>query len=337
MAADGDLYARIPEFAAMNNRLRFLISLFTLLFLCTGAHAAIRNQATGAYADAQGKNVNLQSNVVRAMQPETIRYFTNANYTTQAIVTTYGRALFVEAVAPACDTDPTRIDTITLNISSKKTGDTQSYLADETDVDSAVFHITSKATTDEAKSMSDVSAGNGALEVMADDTLMASIESCGGNTAFASILVDPVGIVFDSKTNQTLAGATVTLIDVTGDGNGGRPGEAAVVFDTDGETRMPSTVVTDADGHYHFPLVAPSLYRLAVTAPTNYTFPSKLAAGLLPEGREINLYGSYGGSFTVSAASGVVTIDVPLDAVPGTLYLEKNASRAIAEIGDFVD
>jgi len=337
MAADGDLYARIPEFAAMNNRLRFLISLFTLLFLCTGAHAAIRNQATGAYADPQGKNVNLQSNVVRAMQPETIRYFTNANYNTPAMATTYGRALFVEAVAPACDADPTKIDTITLNIASKKTGDTQSYLADETDVDSAVFHITSKVTTAETSRMSDVSASNGALDVMADDSLMATIESCGSKTAFASILVDPVGIVFDSKTNQTLAGATVTLIDVTGDGNGGRPGEAAVVFDVDGETRVPSTVVTDADGHYHFPLVAPSLYRLAVTAPTNYTFPSKLAPGLLPEGREINLYGSYGASFTVSAASGVVTIDVPLDAVPGTLYLEKNASRAIAEIGDFVD
>lgn len=337
MVPDGDLYARIPEFAAMNNRLRFLISLFTLLFLCTGAHAAIRNQATGAYADPQGKNVDLQSNVVRAMQPETIRYFTNANYNTPAMATTYGRALFVEAVAPACDTDPNKIDTITLNIASKKTGDTQSYLADETDVDSAVFHITSKVTTDEATSMGDVSTSNGALDVMADDTLMATIESCGSKTAFASILVDPVGIVFDSKSNQPLAGATVTLIDVTGDGNGGRPGEAAIVFDVDGETRVPSTVVTGADGHYHFPLVAPSLYRLAVTSPTNYTFPSKVAPGLLPEGREINLYGSYGSSFTVSAASGVVTIDVPLDAVPGTLYLEKNASRAIAEIGDFVD
>lgn len=338
MAADGDPYARIPEFAAMKNRLRFvLLTLFTLLFLNGAAHAAIRNQATGAYADPQGKNVSLQSNVVRAMQPETIRYFTNANYNTLASVTTYGRALFVEATAPACDTDPGKIDTITLNISSKKTGDSQSYLADETDVDSAVFHITSKVMTNEAASMNDVSAGNGAIDVMADDTLMATIESCGSKTAFASILVDPIGIVFDSKTNQPLAGATVSLIDVSGDGNGGRPGEAAVVFDVDGETRVPSTVVTDANGNYHFPLVAPSLYRLAVIPPTNYTFPSKVAPGLLPEGREINLYGSYGASFTVSAASGVVTIDVPLDAVPGTLYLEKNASRAIAEIGDFVD
>jgi len=322
----------------MKNRLRsLLLALFTLLCVCTGAHAAIRNQATGAYVDPQGKQVSLSSNTVRAMQPETIRYFTNASYTTPATVTTYGRALFVEATAPACDADPAAIDTITLNIASSKTGDTHSYRADETEVDSAVFRITSEVMTDQATSMSDVSASNNALDVMADDTLMATIESCGSKTAFASILVDPVGIVFDSKTNQPLAGATVTLIDVTGEGNGGRPGEAAVVFDVDGATQVPSTVVTAADGHYQFPLVAPSLYRLAVTAPTNYTFPSKVAPGLLPEGREINLYGSFGGSFTVSATSGVVTIDVPLDAVPGTLYLEKNASRAIAEIGDFVD
>jgi len=321
----------------MKNRLRFLLSLFTLVFLCTGAHGAIRNQASAGYVNALGNGVSLQSNVVRAMQPETIRYFTNANYSTQAMVTTYGRALFVEATAPACDANPDAVDVITLTIASKKTGDSQDYLATETDVDSAVFRITSKVTTEESKTIDDVSGSNGAIDVMADDTLMANIASCGSNTAWASILVDPIGIVFDSKTNQTLSGATVTLIDVTGDGNGGRPGEAAVVFDTDGETRMPSTVVTDADGHYHFPLVAPSLYRLAVTAPSNYTFPSKLAPGLLPQGREINLYGSYGGSFTVSAASGVVTIDVPLDAVPGTLYLEKNASRAVAEIADFVD
>jgi len=321
----------------MKNRLRFLLlSLFTLLFLCGGAHAAIRNQADAGYVDALGKNVSLKSNTVRAMQPETIRYFTNASYNTPAMATTYGRALFVEATAPACDADPEAIDTIMLSIASKKTGDAEQYQATETAVDSAVFRITSKVMTQEASRAGD-DMSNGALDVMADDTLLATIESCGSKTAVASILVDPIGIVFDSKTNAPLAGATVTLIDVTGDGNGGRPGEAAIVFDVDAVTRVPSTVVTDGNGNYHFPLVAPSLYRLAVTAPTNYTFPSKMAPGKLPEGREINLFGSYGGNFTVSAASGVVTIDVPVDAVPGLLYLEKNASRAVAEIGDFVD
>jgi len=322
----------------MKNRLdHFVFFLLLVLVVCTGAQAAIRNQASAGYVNALGNGVNLKSNVVRAMQPETIRYYTNAAYTTPAMVTTFGRRLFVEATAPACDTDPEAIDTISLAITSQKTGDTQTYQAAETDVDSAVFHITSQVMTAEATAGDEDNRADGAIDAMADDTLTATIASCGSKVATASILVDPVGVVFDSKTNTLLSGATVTLIDVTGQGNGGRPGEAALVFDTDGATPLPSTIVTGNDGRYHFPLVAPSLYRLAVVAPNNYTFPSKVAPGALPEGREINLYGSFGGSFTVSEATGAVTIDVPLDSVPGTLYLEKNASRATAEIADFVD
>jgi len=39
----------------------------------------------------------------------------------------------------------------------------------------------------------------------------------------ATILVDPAGVVFDSHSNALVAGAKVTLIDVTGNGNGGNP------------------------------------------------------------------------------------------------------------------
>jgi len=172
---------------------------------------------------------------------------------------------------------------------------------------------------------------------MSDDTLTASIAGCGNGTISTEILVDPIGIVYDSVSNEPIPGATVTLIDITGAGNGGNPGGPAIVFDVDAATRLPSTVVTDGNGMYHFPLVAPSLYRLKVIPPSNYGFPSKTAPGQLPAGRETNLYGSYGGEFTVSEASGVVTIDVPLDPIPGTLYLQKNASRAVVEVGDVLD
>jgi uncharacterized repeat protein (TIGR01451 family) len=178
---------------------------------------------------------------------------------------------------------------------------------------------------------------SGAIETTGEDTLMASIDGCGQGSTSTSILVDPMGVVFDSATGLPMAGARVTLIDVTGAGNGGVPNGQAVVFDLDGTTPYPSSVVSDAEGRYRFPMVAPSLYKLQVVAPTNYTFPSKIEPGNLAGGRVIQLYGSYGGAFTVSAETGDVTLDLPLDPVPGLLYLEKSASRSTVEIADFVD
>src|SRR5207249_1063570 len=49
--------------------------------------------------------------------------------------------------------------------------------------------------------------------------------------------------------------------------------------------------------------------------------------------------GSYGGQFVVSAATGAVKLDVPLDSQPpaGALFVEKTTSKQEAEIGDVVD
>ncbi|MCD6078799.1 MAG: hypothetical protein K0R89_2743, partial [Ramlibacter sp.] len=126
------------------------------------------------------------------------------------------------------------------------------------------------------------------------------------------------------------------LIDVTGAGNGGRPGQAAVVVALDGVSRAPSTVVTAADGVYAFPLVRPSTYRLRVTPPAGFVFPSTLPAALQPTGRIIDTPGSYGGNFRV--ALGAVRFDVPLDTGgSGGLTVQKVANRSTAEVGDFVD
>lgn len=319
-------------------RLFVLLCLSTFLLLCSHAGAAITNKASASFANGAGATTTVDSNTVRAMRPDTITYFTSAAFTTVAHATRANGQLFIQISAADCDADPSRIERISVNITSRKTGDSQNFMADETAADSGTFRIVTTAK-DHAQDDDghDNDAGDGMIEVMSDDTLTASIEGCGSGTISTAILVDPIGVVYDSVTNDPIPGATVSLIDVTGAGNGGAPGGAAVVFDVDGTTRMPSTVVTEADGMYHFPLVAPSLYRLQVTPPSNYGFPSKTAPGALPASRETNLYGSYGGEFTVSAALGLVTIDVPLDPIPGTLYLEKTAARAVVEVGDVLD
>ncbi len=320
------------RFSILRNVAALLFALSSLAAVPAGA--AITNRAIATYADGSAP---VRSNQVRAETPVSITYFTGSDYSRAAKLASAGRALYVQASASACNGNPDEAEKVTIVLKSAKTGDDESYAATETAADSGMFRIDSTVMPMYAPASGGTTDGDGQLHVGANDQLIAWINDCGMGEATASVLIDPSGIVFDSRTNDIVAGATVTLLDVTGDGNGGLPGAPARVFDVDGVTAMPSTVVTGDDGRYVFPLVAPSLYRLDVAAPKNHTFPSKVEPGKLPAGRDIHLHGSFGGSFIVSAASGAVVIDVPVDSVPGVLYLEKAASRATAEIADFVD
>lgn len=302
--------------------------------LAQPAGATITNRASASFAES---DTAVGSNTVRAETAVSITYFTGSDYARTARLASAGRALYVQASAGACNADANAVESVSIVLKSAKTGDNEQYSATETAPDSGMFRIDSTVTPAYVAAGGTMTANDGQLNVGANDQLVAWIGDCGMGEASTSVLIDPSGIVFDSKTNEPLAGATVTLVDVTGDGNGGRPGAPALVFDIDGTTPMPSTVVTGDDGRYVFPLVAPSLYRLDAVAPKNYTFPSKVAAGSLPAGRDVHVAGSFGGSFIVSAASGAVMIDLPLDSVPGVLYIEKAASRATAEIADFID
>ncbi|MEM6947000.1 MAG: hypothetical protein AAF486_02805 [Pseudomonadota bacterium] len=156
-------------------------------------------------------------------------------------------------------------------------------------------------------------------------------------------LVDPFGRLFDSLTGELLDGASVTLVEAD-------TGAPAEVFGIDGVSAFPSTVttggtVTDesgrlyelAPGAFLFPLTAPGDYRLLVTPPEEYAFPSGIPAeGLsdLPNGPFVVIEGSYGAAFTVSA-TGPLNFDVPLDTSRG-LAVIKRAGAASAAIGDFI-
>lgn len=318
----------------MIRRLFLSISLVLAGSVCG---AAVTNQASVSYADPAGKGATLQSNLVSAAAPlaDSITYYTGADYATRALVTESGMPLWIQAVSQACIIHPDAIDTIQITITAASTGASQTYTAIETAAGSGIFRVASQLQP--TVMVTSTTPAAGAIQATKNDTLTAKIQGCGSGSVSTTILVDPGGIVFDARSNLPLAGARVTLIDVSGAGNGGQAGGVARVFAADGVTAMPATITTDSDGAYHFPLVAPSLYRLQVTAPANYIFPSTLTPSALPAGHDIVLYGSYGADFTVSAQTGAVMLDIPLDPAQGVLYLEKSASRADAEIGDFVD
>lgn len=321
-------------------RLLLLSCLFMAWLLCAPAQAvvtlnkAIANQAQASFVEAaSSKNATLASNKVKAVPPTAIRYYRDDQFSNEALASRIGRQLYVQASAAACNADEDAADQVRISITSKLTGDAEWFDAAETGPDTALFRIPRQVMTIEGGSQP--VPGDGILQVQKNDTLMARIENCG-SMAMSMLLIDPSGIVFDSRSDEPVAGATVAIIDVTGEGNGGNAGGPAKVFDNDGSP-APDTVKTGLDGRFEFPLVAPARYRLVVTPPPSYDFPSKLAPAALPRDRTIHLHGSYGGEFPVNASTGAVILDVPLDFDSSGLMLEKSASRQVVELADFLD
>lgn len=163
----------------------------------------------------------------------------------------------------------------------------------------------------------------------------------------ASMLIDPLGFVFDSVTGTPLDGATVTVVDdVTG--------QPASVVGDDGVSAYPSSVVTggkvtDAGGfeyrfehgQFRFPYMQPGTYRLLVTPPAGYRGPSTTTAEQLkgfsgPRGAYKISDASFSRRFVLDTPE-PLTLDIPLDPdVSGAMLLEKTASARVASPGDLI-
>jgi uncharacterized repeat protein (TIGR01451 family) len=315
------------------------------LSLTVNANASGSLTATASASwTLQGAVQNSASSTVLIRLPviaPSIAYFATAGYATPTVEAALGSPLYVQVNAAECNTDPTRVLTVPVTLTSRLTGDVEHFTATETAPNSGLFRIQPDVPTANAAGQPvGVAAGHGTLEVLRNDVVTATLANCGAvsATATSTLLIDPSGTAFNSQTNLPVAGATVELIDVTGAGNGGNAGGPARVLQADGAPGAPATVVTGADGSYAFPIVAPSTYRLVVTPPGGYAFPSKRTPAQLPAGRVIDPQGSYGGTFIVTG-SGPVRFDLPLDpsAASGGFLIQKTADRITAEVGDFVD
>jgi uncharacterized repeat protein (TIGR01451 family) len=274
--------------------------------------------------------------------PPTIEYFFDNTWQVTIDHTPFQRPLYVQAKAPTLNLDPFTVETATITLVSNSTGDREAFTGTETGPNTGIFRILNGGSfvpTNNAV-LRPKTLGDGILDAISNELLTATIEApVAGVTVSVNtvILIDPAGVVFDSRTGLPVPGATVSLIDVTGAGNGGNPGGPATVFDEFG-VPAPSVVVTGASGLYEYPLVPASTYQLQIAPPPGFTFPSLLAPAQLPPGFRINASGSYGGNFTVSLATGAVFIDVPMDTATGTgLLIQKTASRDVIELGESLD
>ncbi|HEY0684211.1 MAG TPA: hypothetical protein VGD45_17895 [Steroidobacter sp.] len=295
----------------------------------------VLNQAHASYLEHPGApSVALSSNVTQALvplEPPHIQWYNDAGFSRQATVADHGQSMYVQVTSDGCDVNSQSVDHVRIVISTDVSLDEEIYDGVETAADTGIYRIVGPVRL--AGRRTATVQHNEVLESSLQDVVQAWVDGCGSGTASDSLLIDPAGILFDSQTNEPISGATVRLIDVTGAGNGGFPGGAAVVFGFDGVTRLPSEVVTSDDGTYQFPLVAPSVYRLIVTPPGDYRFPSTAGLDELAVSRLVRA-GSHGQDFEVNVDTGTVFLDIPLDSPADGLFLQKKASRDAVEIAD---
>ena len=249
-----------------------------------------------------------------------------------------GEALFLRLSDPDQNLDAAAADTIELDVTATG-GDRERVRLRESGPNSGEFvgYIQTRVAP--------ASAGDCVLQVERDASLASTYadRSDATDTASAQALVDPFGLVFDSRTGAPVNGARVRLVTA-----GGAP---AQVIGDDGVSSYPAEMVTGqpvtdsggtvynfAPGVFRFPLVAAGDYRLEVVPPLGHAFPSTATeAGIqaLPGAPFAIGPASYGGSITVVGPM-PTNIDVPLDPTGSALFVQKSTTTTIAAAGDFV-
>jgi uncharacterized repeat protein (TIGR01451 family) len=250
-----------------------------------------------------------------------------------------GDPLFVRVVDLDRNRDGAVIDTVDVRLEARATNDSEVLRLSETGANTGVF--VGYVATSEGSARSDCT-----LEVLRNSQLDASYvdPTDSTDTAQADALVDPYGLVFDSRTGSPVNGARVRLLNAA-------TGAPATVYGDDGASRYPREMVTGQPvtdqggtqyslpaGVFRFPLVAPGNYRLEVVAPGGYLFPSQRTIADLQTLSQAPFRlqpGSFGQAFVTTAAP-AVAVDLPLDPTGDSLVLRKSAGQQLATTGDFV-
>jgi large repetitive protein len=326
----------------------------------SNATGEINNTATVLFSDngAAGTAQQQPSNTVRLALPvraPKLRLYADPGYGQLASSLAASNAIYVAMDAASCNFDPLVRETLAMTVGSALAGDSENFTATETEPNSGVFHIEPSVPTQDATTGT-MKRGDGVVAVMPNDRVTVSVAGCGAALLQAEVTFDPFGVLFDSKTNQPVAGAQVTLLQISAAAGAGQVGSAKALAAASRDAKsqgqaqaqaqakplatkfVPATVITGADGRYHFYGVPAGQYQLQVVPPGKYSFPSTLAGSLLPPARHVEAVVSYGVMFSVSEDAASVSVDVPLDvADTGAFFIEKTAAVATVEVGDVLD
>jgi large repetitive protein len=303
------------------------------------AGGEILNTAQVLFSDSLRPDAqSASSNTVRLQLPARaaqLRLFSDAAYTQPANTISANSPFYVALDASGCNQDPARVESVQMRISTTVAGDAETFTASETAPNSGVFHIDPFVPTNDATT-GKVTQGDGVISAGLNDRVTVSTSGCGGLVLQAELLFDPFGVIFDSKNNRPVAGATVTLVQQqaaspSSAGQARKSSAQPLVFKS-------QNVMTSKDGRYRFSSVPAGTYQLMVQPPTRYAFPSLVSEDLLPHERRVQAVVSYGKPFRVAPGEAPVSVDVPLDSSnSGAFFIEKTASVSSVDVGDVVD
>ncbi len=253
-----------------------------------------------------------------------------------------GEALFIRLSDLDQNIDPVQRETVLVIITSPETSDTVVLQLTESGVNTGIFAGYIQTEKGDSPVINDA-----VLTLRASATLQVRyIDIVDGSDSISeNILIDPYGLVFDSENGQMINGVSVSLVSAD-------TGLPARVYGDNALSDYPSTVITggsvkDAGGDvydfpaggYRFPFVAPGNYRLVVSPMSGYVMPSQMSTAdlqVLPNGPFVIAEpGSRGEVFGVSVGP-AIRLDIPLDPLRGSLYVQKQAQRGRVAIGDFL-
>lgn len=293
----------------------------------TGAPATSRSVANTDTTTVDPNATNLPDDIIRG--------FIEGDFRRPSLWAFIGRNFFIRADAPSCNAIPDVIERRTIIITGPN-GEREEIIAVETGPNTGIFDASIPVRPPP------VLPGNGFLEGVAYDTFAIEILGCGRRIATSVTLIDPNGVVFDSRTNVPVEGATVRIVNAVG-GTCTNTLAQVQALESGRIVSAANSIVTAANGRFDFPLVTPGDYCIQVRPPNGYTWTSVVPFERIPAGHNIlatgpTSGGSYGGAFRVGPETGPVILDIPVD--PGMisgLFIRKEALRQAVELGDFAD
>jgi len=270
-------------------------------------------------------NIRTQG-VISFLQPDT------AGVLQPASVYHVGNLIYVQVDDNDQNKNPLVAETVVAVLTDSITGDSETIVLTETGPNTGIFQGNVPSTAAPATANDGIYSAAQGSKITGTYTdqfdLVASVSSAA--------LVDPFGVLFDSTTGAPVAGASVSLLNCP------TPVTCvpATVFDIDGVTPFPSTLISDAQGNYRFPFIAPGNYQLQVVPPAGYSFvsqvtPANLGANPLTSSFVVFSPHSYGQTFVINPGP-AIHIDIPLDPKATGLFVTKTVSKQSAAIGDAV-
>ena len=218
------------------------------------------------------------------------------------------------------------VESVVVVISNPDSGDSETITILETDFDTGIFHGCLDSTQENAV------LDDNRITFKKDSRLIASYTDPldGGQVLIDNVLVDPLGVVFNSITGELIEGAVIHIREK----NSGMTITLPQPPDVPNEQNNPYETLED--GFFQFEFVPAGEYYFHVELDDEFSFPSVVPNEYLPPGFVVET-GSRGETFVLVEGMQPLNLDIPVDPeIVEILSVTKTASKSVANIGDVV-